>query len=95
MGPGWRYGVGNHEVLGRSVTELSPGVSSGLPESVQEPEGSVRDGEWTGWGPYPSVPALEPSWRRDLIRQMALGHEVFWEWRRGSVSGQRVWDLIL
>lgn len=39
------------------------------------------------WGPYPSMSALEPSRRRDLIQQMALDREGFWEWRRGSVGG--------
>lgn len=33
--------------------------------------------------------------RRDLTRQMALGCEVSWEWREGSVQGQRARGLIL
>ena len=39
---------GSQEVLAGNVTALSPGVSSGLPESVQGEEGSVRDGGGQG-----------------------------------------------
>lgn len=35
-------------MLAGNVTELSPGVSSGLPESAQGEEGSVRDGGGQG-----------------------------------------------
>lgn len=44
MGPRRRRGAGGHEMLGGSVTELSPGVSSGLPESVQGQMGSGQGG---------------------------------------------------
>lgn len=62
-------------------------VSPGRPQGHQKTCGGGRWG-WAGWGPRGRVPALEGPWRRDLTRQMALGREVFWEWRRGLSEGR-------
>lgn len=91
VGLGWEsWGLCGGRVVGRQPWSVLRAARS------REGRGrACQEMVWAGWGLHPRVPALEASWRRDLIGQMVLGCEVFWERRRSSVHGHRVWGLIL